>query len=182
MQTFEYPNLVPGTDEWLDWWTPKTGAANVTNNHMYKIELPEPLKADDTIGVSLDVEFKGLDLMADGAKFGIQGACVVDGADSFEYYNPFSGLLYMTKYGHFSDGLFTGFHTISNVGKVSDRTYSSSGYPMSPVGLSKFYVGMKVDYWGGGRPRAAAHGHAQRGRCPARLGTGRRGGVAVDDR
>ena len=150
MQTFEYPNLVPGTFEWIDWWTPKTGAANVTNNRMYMIELPEPLKADDTIGVSLDVEFEGLDLMADGAAYGIQGACVVDGADSWRYCNPFSTLLYSTKYGHFSGGVFTGFHTISNVGKVSDRTYNPTGFNMSPVGLSKFYVGVRLDYCGGG--------------------------------
>ena len=27
-QTFEYPNLVAGTDEWTDWWTPEVGTGS----------------------------------------------------------------------------------------------------------------------------------------------------------
>lgn len=29
-QVFRYPNLVAGTDEWTDWWTPLVGVDNST--------------------------------------------------------------------------------------------------------------------------------------------------------
>lgn len=178
MQTFQYPNIVAGTDAWSDWWEPAVGAENETF-YIASVEFPRAIESDDVVCAGVEMEFDGLDLTASGAKIAEQG----DVEQSWHYSNVVVRAVYLgwphslPSYG----AVLEGTHLISGVNVVSSGDYDTA-WNMSPVGKTTFRFGFRIDNCGGGTPpRAASHGHAQRGRRPARVGTGRGGGVAVGE-
>lgn len=173
-QTFEYPNLVSGTDEWTSWWTPAVGKENSCFT-IATIALPRPIEQDDIVCVSVEMEFDRLDLTADKANLSFQGP--VD--NSWHPCNPFVAGFKRLKYD-----VFDGMMELSNTFRVNSYTYNTTpgSYNTTPVGHSKFEFGFRVDNCGGAAPCAASHGRTQREGRTSRMGTRRgrdagRGGV-----
>lgn len=142
-QTFQYPNLVAGTDEWTDWWMPEVGKDNSCCT-VATIRLPRPIAQDDIVSASIEIEFDKLDLTADKAVLAFQGT--VD--KSWYPFNAFT-----TGFRHFKHDVFDGALELSATLAVNTRTYSTvvNAYNATPVGHSVFGFGMRVDYCGGGR-------------------------------
>jgi hypothetical protein len=152
MQTFEYPNLIAGTDEWTDWWAPEVGEENRTFK-IATIELPRPIAQDDVVCVSVDFEFDKLDMTGDEAIVIPQGA--VDG--SWRYFNPFTHAVEYARRDLFSSrpGVLDGETEVANAIHVDSFNYTTEpdSWVQSPVGHSKFGFGFRVDNCGGGRLR-----------------------------
>lgn len=179
MQTFQYPNLVSGTDKWTDWWTPEVGMDNSTLS-IATIELPRPIAQDDVVCVSVDFEFDKLDLTGDEAIVNPQGA--VDG--SWHYLNPFTYAVLGARSDLFSSrpGVLDGETEVVNTFRVDSYSYTTEAdsWAQSPVGRSVFNFGLRANYCGGGASECAVswsssarrvrrtHGHRQRGRCGRR--------------
>lgn len=146
MQTFEYPNLVSGTDKWTDWWTPEVGKENSTFK-IATIALPRPIEQDDTVCVSICMEFDKLDLTVDKSSLAFQGA--VD--HSWHFVNPFT-----TRFRTMKHGVFDGAVELSATFPVDSFSYSTGAdtWIQSPVGHSIFEFGLRADYCGGGSLRA----------------------------
>ncbi len=153
MQTFQYPNLVSGTDEWTDWCTPEVGKEN-SGFTIACISLPRPIAQDDVVCVSVDFEFDKLDLTGDEAIVHPQGA--VDG--SWHYFNPFVHAIKIARRDLFSSrpGVLDGETEVVNTFRVDSYSYATEpdSWVQSPVGHSVFEFGMRADHCGGGRLRA----------------------------
>ena len=172
MQTFEYPNLVAGTDAWSDWWTPAVGADN-ESFYIANVEFPRAIEADDVVCAGFEVEFDGLDLTASGATIVMQGSV----EESWHYSNVVVRAVNL-GWPHslpMSNVVLEGTYIISGVNVISSGHYDTA-WNMSPVGKTKFRFGFRINNCGGGRLRARRLMVTLNG-----VGTGSGGGVAVDE-
>lgn len=146
MQTFQYPNLVSGTDEWTDWWTPEVGKENSCFTIAF-ISLPRPIEQDDILCASVEIEFDKLDLTADKAFLAFQGS--VD--NSWRPFNAFT-----VGFRRFKHDVFDGAIELSATFGINTHTYNTgdNAYNTTPVGHSVFEFGMRADHCGGGSLRA----------------------------
>lgn len=172
-QTFEYPNLVSGTDKWTNWWTPAVGKTNSCMVVCY-VDFGRPLAVGDVVAFTADVEFDKLDLSGSGASLWTQGTSALgDGKYKWWYSNP----LFPYRGGYFfahRGAVFDGVERMSLRNVVSEWNGVEDG-----KGIRYAEFGFRCDYSGGGVAQSAAsHGRAQRRGRAARMGTGRRGGVA----
>lgn len=142
MQTFQYPNLVAGTDR-TDWWTPVVGVANSVRTLFY-VDFGRPLVVGDVVTVTADLDFDKLDITKDGASLVLQGATSVDGVTrGWKYSNPLNRISFRNVYrraGTVLDG--TDRYELSNV--VGEG---------NGVGIRGAEFGVRVDLCGGGSLR-----------------------------
>lgn len=144
-QTFEYPNLVAGTDGWSDWWHPVVGANNSTNK-FFEVVFPRAIEAGDVVCASAEYEFDGLNLTSKEASITVQG--IVDG--SWGYVNPVTLAIYRCWPASMRNGTtLDGTHIFSGAFDVSRGTYDQQ-YNKTPVGHKNFRCDMRVNYCGGG--------------------------------
>lgn len=149
-QTFEYSNLVAGTDAWSDWWEPAVGAEN-ESFYIANVKFPRAIKSDDVVCAGVEIEFDGLDLTAGGAIIIVQGNV----EDSWHYSNVVARAINigwpksLPNHGAVLDGTYL----ISGVNVVSSGAYDTA-WNMSPVGKAIFRFGFRIDNCGGGRLRA----------------------------
>lgn len=147
--TFEYPNLVAGTDAWSDWWEPAVGVTNATHR-FFEVVFPRAIEVGDVVCASAEFEFDGLDLTQSGAVAFMQGT--VDG--SWRHANPVTLAVYYGWPKSMRHGItLAGTHVFSGAFDVSGYTYDNS-YFQTPVGRRVFRCDMRVNYCGGGRLRA----------------------------
>lgn len=147
-QTFEYPNLVAGTDAWSDWWEPAVGVSNATV-WLYVVEFPRAIEADDVVCAGVEFEFDGLDLTADNSVLFVQGTA----ENSWHFSNVVAQAIINGFPRSLSHGnVLNGTHLISGVDAISARTYGTE-WDKSPVGHTRFNIGLRVNYCGGGRLR-----------------------------
>jgi hypothetical protein len=141
-QTFQYPNLVAGTDR-TDWWTPVARVANSARELFY-VDFGRPLVVGDVVTVTADLDFDKLDITKDGASLVLQGATSVDGVTRvWGYSNPLNRTNSRTVYrraGTVLDG--TDRYELSNV--VGEG---------NGIGVRGAEFGVRVDYCGGGSLR-----------------------------
>lgn len=140
MQTFEWPNLVAGTDAWTDWFEPETNTKNATAL-LYVVTFPRKLEVGDVVCASMDVQFDGL---------------VVGTKDSGDYYNL---RIQGTADRSWRSDNAVAF-ALQDIGdKLADGTYDglktfcgtyavASG--SSAVGTSRNNIGVRLDNCGGG--------------------------------
>lgn len=147
-QTFQYPNLVAGTDEWTGWWTPVVGRENSCFT-IANIALPRPIEQDDIVYASVEMEFDKLDLTADKAFLVFQGS--VD-----KTWHPVNVFTIGFRRFRFRKDVFDGSMELSATFDVNKETYNTgdNAYHMTPVGHSVFEFGLRVDLCRGGRLRA----------------------------
>lgn len=175
-QTFEWPNLVSGTDAWSDWFTPAVGAENECS-YIANVKFPRAIESDDVVCAGVEIEFDGLDLTASGAKIAVQG----DVEKSWHYSNVVTKAVChgwphsLPSYG----AVLEGTHLISGVQVVSSVNYGTV-WEISPVGKTTFRFGFRVDNCGGGASACVGSwsrstgtafrtpGRRRRGRCGRR--------------
>lgn len=175
MQTFQYPNLVSGTDQWSDWWEPDVGVDNSTHR-FFEVEFPRAIEVGDVVCASAEYEFDGLDLTSAHADIYLQGTV----ENSWRYANTVAlavnkGWPASMRHGTTLDGT----HVFSGAFDVSGYTYNNS-YFQTPVGHRVFRCDMRVNYCGGGASARVgswsrstgtacrARGRLRRGRCGRR--------------
>lgn len=171
---FLYPNLISGTDAWSDWWNPIKGVINA-HISLYTVTFPRELAVGDVVCASIEMQFDGLVLGTadtyDGFNLRLQGR--VNGSWSGLHNIVITAL--QPWEDMFADGTYSGTKFFSGTVAVNDGSKFA--------GTTEDEVGIRIDNCGGGAPPcASAHGHAQRGRRPTRVGACGGGGVAVDER
>lgn len=167
-QTFQYPSLVSGTDKWTDWWTPEVGKDN-SCIAFSRVDFGRALAVGDVLTFTADVEFSKLDLSGSGAYLWTQGmSALEDGNYMWGLSNP----LFPYRDGYFfthGGDVFDGVERMSLRNVISEKVGK---------GIRYAEFGFRCDKSGGVAPCAASHGRAQRRGRAARMGAGRRGGVA----
>ncbi len=166
VQTFEYPNLVSGTDKWTDWWNPEVGKTNSCIAFFW-VDFGRPLAVGDVLTFTADVEFDKLDLSGSGAFLWTQGTSALeDGNYMWGLPNP----LFPYRDGYFfthHGAVFDGVESMSMRNVVSEK---------NGKGIRYAEFGFRCDYCGGGRSACVVswssstrrahrtHGHRQKGR------------------
>lgn len=149
MGSFEYPNLVAGTDEWSDWWEPAVGVNNATHE-FFEVVFPRAIEATDVVCSSVEYEFDGLDLTAEKAYAYPQGT--VDG--SWIYANTVTKAVLAGWPASMRSGVtLDGAHVFAGASDVSGSNYDNSDN-QTPVGHKAFRFDLRINYCGGGRIRA----------------------------
>lgn len=170
-QTFEFPNLVAGTDAWSDWWEPDKGI-NVCIP-LYTVTFPRELAAGDVVSASMEMQFDGL---------------VLGTADTGEDYNLRLQGVVNRSYGSGLRNIVTGALQPWN-DVFADGTYSGTKFLIGTkaveagdkyAGTTEDAVEARIDNCGGGASACVGswsrstgtasrtRGHRQRGRCGRR--------------
>lgn len=150
MQTFEYPNLLAGTDQWTDWWTPTVGKDNRCMV-LGLVDFGRPLVVGDVVTLHAEVEFDKLDLTGNKAILFAQGTTAFDDGKktTWAYNNPLCP--------HTSDSerffphrgaVFDGAEAMSLRNVIAEKNGVIDG-----KGLRYAELGFRCNYCGGGRLR-----------------------------
>ena len=145
MQTFQYPNLVAGTDAWSDWWEPAKGKINAASV-LYVVTFPRELAAGDVVCASMEMQFDGLVLgTADtGNDFNLR----IGGAVNRSYRTGLRNIVAAALQSWndvFADGTYSGTKFFSGTRAVE----AGDKY----AGTTEDRIEIRIDNCGGGRLR-----------------------------
>lgn len=153
-QVFQYPNLVAGTDEWTDWYTPEVGKRNIGVNFA-TVYFPRPLAEGDVVTTTVTIEADSLDLTASDGALTLQGQTwMQQGGSSWAHDSPLSNYIeadgnrsyVRSKIAH--GVVYDGLHHFDNVCHVT----SASG-ARAPIGAIRSTFACRIGNCGGGRLR-----------------------------
>lgn len=153
-QSFEYPNLVAGTDVPTAWYEPPTMKANVGVSFL-TVDFPRPLVDGDVVATTVTVEADGLDLTAPGGALTLQGQTwMQQGGSTWAHDHPLTAYTEAdgnTNYGRAKIArgvVYNGLHHFDNVYHVT-----SAHGARAPIGAIRCTLECRVDNCGGGRLR-----------------------------
>lgn len=170
-QTFRYPNLIAGTDQWTDWWTPEVGMDNRCMVLGW-VDFGRPLVVGDVVTLHAEVEFDKLDLTGNKAILVTQGTTAFDdGKTTWRYNDPLCPYTRDFFFPH-RGAVFDGAEAMSLRNVIAEKNGVIDG-----KGLRYAELGFRCNYSGGGRSVCGVswsssarrahrtHGHRQKGRC-----------------
>lgn len=144
-QTFQYPNLVAGTDAWSDWWEPPEGKINAVTT-LYIVTFPRDLAVGDVVSASMEVQFDGLVLGTPdtGDEYNFRLGGMVNGFYGSGLNNIVAGAL--QPWGAMlADDTYSGTKFFSGTKVVKDGN--------KYAGTAEDEVEVRIDNCGGGRLR-----------------------------